>query len=240
MKKISIFVLALCVMALACDRKVAQQVTYTVENTQNQPMGDTYISDNGTYTLSVLVKFLTGASEDKVSLKMKGLPAGVTTPVDSFSEVPTYRADFPLTMKNAPHGTYPITLTTDVRGVNRKTVTFNLIVRSGDCAANMWGTFTGTNQCSARNFTYTARGMSTGVVNELNITNLGGYGDNTTTRVVLDCDHNKLTIPEQNIGNGTVVSGSGTFTGSTMTFSYHTTYVTGATPEDCNVTLTKN
>lgn len=239
MKKISILVLVLCLGAVACDKKVSPPLSYTVEDTQNKPLGDTYISDNGTYMLSALVKFLTGDPTDKVNIKLTGLPAGVTSSVDAYSEVPTYRADFPLTMKNAPHGTYPVTLTTDVRGVNKKTFTFNLIVRSADCASNLWGALTGSNECTARTFTYTATGMATGVTNELKVTNLGGYGDNTTTRIVLDCDHNTLTVPSQNIGNGTVVAGSGTFDGSSMHIIYHTTYTSGAAPEDCNMTLTK-
>ncbi|MBX2904686.1 MAG: hypothetical protein KF744_01520 [Taibaiella sp.] len=239
MKKLSIFILALCLTVVACDKKVAQPLSYTVESTQNKPMGDTYISDNGTYTLSVLVKFLTGDAGDKVNLKLTGLPAGVATNTDSFSQEPTYRADFKLTMTNAPHGTYPITISTDVRGVNKKTFKFNLIVRSADCAANLWGNFNGSNECTGRTFTYTATGVSTGATNELDITNLGGYGENTTTRVILDCDHNTLTIPSQNIGNGTVVQGDGTFNGNSMHIVYHTTYVSGAAPEDCAANLTR-
>jgi len=240
MKKLSIFILSLCLLVVAaCDKKVAQPLSYTVENTQNKPLGDTYISDNGTYTLSMLVKFLTGDGGDKVNLKLTGLPAGITTNIDSFSQEPTYRADFKLTMTNAPHGTYPITVSTNVRGVNKKTFKFNLIVRSADCAANLWGNLNGSNECTARTFTYTAVGVSTGVTNELNVTNLGGYGANTTTRVILNCDQKTLTVPSQNIGNGTVVEGSGTFDGTSMHIVYHTTYITGAAPEDCAANFTK-
>lgn len=214
-------------------------MSYTVESAQNKPLGDTYISDNGTYTLSMLVKFLTGDGSDKVNLKLTGLPAGITTNIDSFSQEPTYRADFRLTMTNAPHGTYPITITTNVRGVKKKTFKFNLIVRSADCAANLWGSLRGSNECTARTFTYTAVGENTGVTNELNITNLGGYGANTTTRVILNCDMKTLTVPSQNIGNGTVVEGSGTFDGSTMRIVYRATFVTGAAPEDCAANFTK-
>jgi hypothetical protein len=237
MKKIVMFLLAISTITLSCQKPSVQTpMSYTVETAQNKAFVDIYIPDNGTYTIPVLVKFLTGYAEDKVTLSIKGFPADVKVAQDSFSQIPTYRADFALSMTNAAHGTFPVTITASGRGSATKTYKFNVTVRSADCASNLWGSFKGTNECTARNFPYTATGESTGVTDELLIRNFGGYGNTTATRMILNCNANTLTIPSQNIGNGVIMQGSGTFTGNSLRITYT---ASGAVSETCNATLTR-
>ncbi|MBE2289976.1 MAG: hypothetical protein IAE95_10500 [Chitinophagaceae bacterium] len=232
MKKLVLFLLAIVGIAAACNKPSVQTpLSYTIESGQNAPLGDIYVPDNGTYTMPVLAKYLTGASEEKVTLSIKGLPTGVKVNKDTFSQVPTYRADFVFTSTNAPHGVYPITVTSSARGSEAKTYKFNMTVRSADCAANLLGNFNCTNECTGRNYPYIATGVATGVTDELSVKNFGGYGNGTTTRIVLNCNLNTLTIPSQNIGNGVVLQGSGTFTGNSMTISYT---ASGTVSETCN------
>lgn len=240
MKKIVLFFLALCALTVAC-RKTAKKtpLSYTVENLQNKPPADIYIPDAGSYTMSLLVKYLGGFHEDKVTLTISGLPADIKVVEDTIVNIPTYRADFVFKTTNAKHATYPITVTATALGSAPKTYTFNLTVTFADCASSLWGNFNGANACTARNFTYVATGVATGVTNELNITNFGGYGSTTTTRVILNCNKDSLYIPAQNIGNGTNLQGSGTFTDNTMTIYYSASTTPGGFPESCNVTLTK-
>jgi hypothetical protein len=242
MKKAVFFLLALCAVIASCEKtpkNVKVPVSYTVENGQNKPLGQVYIPDAGTYTMPVLVKYLTGYSEDSVTITLKGLPADIKLAKESFTQVPTYRADFVFTTTNAAHATYPLTLTASAPGTTTKTYTFNLTVTSADCASNLWGNLAGSNACTARNYTYVATGVPTGTVNELNITNFGGYGSNTNTRVLLNCNEDSLIIPSQNIGNGTTLSGTGTFNGNSMTIYYTASNTPGGFPESCNVTLTR-
>ncbi|MCF8448872.1 MAG: hypothetical protein K9G49_03280 [Taibaiella sp.] len=242
MRKVVLFLLALSVVTLSCQKSpksVKVPVSYVIESGQNAPLGDTYIPDAGTYTMPVLVKYLGGYQEDKVTISIKGLPADVTVAQDTFSKVPTYRADFVFTTTNAVHATYPITITASAPGSDPKTYTFNLSVISADCAASLWGALSGANACTARNFNYVSTGVATGVTNELDIVNFGGYGSSTKTRVKLNCVKDSLTIPSQNIGNGTVLQGSGTFSGNTMTIYYTASSTPGGFPETCTATYTR-
>jgi hypothetical protein len=239
MKKVVLFILALCAVTYSCRKTPKVPLSYSVETVHNKPLETVYIPDAGSYTMSVLVKYLGGFHEDPVTISIKGLPADIAVVEDTFTLVPTYQADFVFKTTNAVHATYPITLTTSALGSEPKTYNFDLTVVSADCAANLWGNFAGTNACTARNFTYTAVGSSTGVTNELNVTNLGGYGSTTTTRIILDCNKDSLRIPEQYIGNGTNLSGVGTFTANSMTILYTASTTPGGFAETCSVTLTK-
>jgi len=239
MKKVFVLLLAICGFISACQKSVPAPVTYKVESGQNAPLGDIYIPDNGTYTMPVLVKYISGYAEDKVSLSIKGVPANVTVVQDKFSQVPTYRADYVFVSKDAKHGSYPVSITSTSRGSDPKTYTFNVIVRSADCASNLWGSFSAFNECTGRSFSYTATGQASGVTDELNVVNLGGYGSNTSTRVILNCNLNTLTIPSQNIGNGYTMQGTGTFTGNSMKINYSVTSSAGGASETCITTLTK-
>jgi len=234
------FLAAVCVVTFSCQKpSQTPPLSYTVENGQNAPMGDTYIPDEGNTTVPVLIKYLTGNSEEKVTVSIKGLPADIVVAQDTFSQVPTYRADFVFITKHAAHGTYPVTLTSGSRTTTPKTVTFNLTVRSADCAASLLGDHSANNECTARKFPYTATAVAAGVPNELFIKNLGGYGAVTSTHVVLNPNLNTFTIPSQNIGNGVIMEGNGTFTANAMKIFYNVTYTSGATPESCNAALTK-
>lgn len=239
MRKVVLFFMALCAVAVSCQKTTKIPVSYTVETLQNTPLGDIYIPDSGTYTLPVLVKYMTGYHEDKVTVSIKGLPADIKVYEDSFSEVPTYRANFVFITTNAAHATYPVTVTASAPGTKSQIQTFNITVTEADCASTLWGNFNGANQCTARNYAYVATGIATGTANTLDIKNLGGYGPTTLTHVTLNCNHDSLFIPMQNIGNGTSLSGYGTFTASSMKIYYIATSVAGGAGETCNVTLTR-
>lgn len=239
MRKIVLFLLATCVIAVSCQKTVKVPVSYTVETIQNTAPTDIYIPDEGVSTMSLLVKFLGGFSEDTVILSMKGLPADVKLTTDTITGVPTFRADFVMTTNKARLGSYPVTLTAVAPGSDPKNYNFNVIVTPADCASSLWGNLSGSNSCTARNFTYVSTGVSSGTANVLNLVNFGGYGSNTSTRIVLDCNKDSLTIPAQNIGNGTNLQGYGTFTATGMTIYYTASSTPGGFPETCTATFTK-
>ncbi len=242
MKKTVLILLALCAVVLSCQKtptSVKVPVSYVVETAKNEPVSEIFIPDNGTYTMSLLVKYLGGFQEDDVMIALSGLPSDVTVSHDTFSKVPTYQADFVFTTANASHGTYPMTITSKADGSDAKTYNFNLTVRAADCASSLLGDLSGANECSNRDYTYTATAVATGITDKLQIINFGGYGSNTNTTVYLNCNENTLTIPSQNIGNATILEGSGTFTGNSMTITYTASNTPGGFPETCNVTLTK-
>jgi hypothetical protein len=71
------------------------------------------------------------------------------------------------------------------------------------------------------------------------INNFGGYGSNVNVTVNLNCTNNTLTIPAGNYGNNTILSGTGTFTATSMTINYVATSTPLGFGETCTATLTK-
>jgi hypothetical protein len=240
MKKISLFLLALCTIVVACQKKSPKvPVDYTVETAQNKPIEDIYIPNKGTYTWALWVKYLGGYHEDSVMIALTGLPADVQVLEDTFKRVPTYEARYVFTTNNAALGKYPVTLTTIAPGGSTRTWQANVNVIPANCADGRTGSYDAANACSARNYNYTATVQANGVANELNIVNFGGYGSATNTRAIINCENDSLVIPQQNIGNGTNLSGKGAIKGNMVYVTYTATTTPLGFPETCNVTMTK-
>jgi hypothetical protein len=239
MKKISLLLLVLGAMASSCSKTTKIPVAYSVETPQGNALTDIYIPDSGSYDLPVLVKFLSGSSTDRVTLMLTGLPASVTATSDSISGIPTFSADFVLNTNHADHITFPVSLVSSAQGSVSKHADFLVHIIPADCATLLFGTYSGSNACTARNYTYTAVAGSHGTANTLNINNFGGYGTSTNTYVTVNCAHDSLYIPSQNIGNGTTLEGYGVFAANQMTVYYTATNTPGGFAETCTAVLNK-
>ncbi len=238
MQKIVLFLLAISLVVISCDKTVKPPLVYTVTNDVNDSaMTDIFIPDTGNYTMTVKVKFLTGFQGDKVTLTLTGLPANVTVTPDTFTSNPTFAQDFVFHSTHAVLGSYPVTLTgTTVTGLPQ-TYTFNVIVIPADCAALYWGNLYGHNACTSRNYSYTAIGTSSGTLNTLYISNFGGYGAHCNVRVLLNCDNDSLHIAKEDYGNGVTLSGKGIFNADSMVIYYDAISTPTGGPESCSVTL---
>ncbi len=240
MKKIGLLVITFfvvaCVVVISCDKAVKVPVSYTVVTNHATTVNDIFIPDSGRFDMQILVKFLSGYAQDNVTLKISGLPADISVTPDSFSAVPSYVEDFVFSTNHAAHNTYRITITGYAPEETPQTYSFNLTVIPADCATSLLGSLSGHNACSVTgNTSHTA--TSTWVAqNTLSVNDFGGYGTNTNTTVYLNCDNDSLAIPSQNIGNGVVLQGSGTFTASGMSVTYNTT---GTSTDNCTVTYAK-
>ena len=240
MKKIGLLVITFfvvaCVVVISCDKAVKVPVSYTVVTNHATTVNDIFIPDNGQFDMQILVKFLSGYAQDNVTLKISGLPADISVTPDSFSAVPSYVEDFVFSTNHAAHNTYRITITGYAPEETPHTYSFNLTVIPADCATSLLGSLSGHNACSVTgNTSHTA--TSTWVAqNTLSVNDFGGYGTNTNATVYLNCDNDSLAIPSQNIGNGVVLQGSGTFTASGMSVTYSTT---GTSTDNCTVTYAK-
>jgi hypothetical protein len=240
MRKIVLFLFTFCAIIVSCDKQVQQPLNYSVSNDVLQTgVLDIYIPDNGTYNMQVLVKFLSGYAESRVTLQLSGLPANVTVSPAKYTDVPTFTRDFLFTTTNAALGITQATLTTSTSGQAPKVYNFNIHVIPANCATYFGGTLSASNACAV-NYTY----IATGTVDPtssyvLYINNFGGYGPTVNAQVVLNCENRTLSVPSQNIGNGTRIQGTGTFTLNTMTIRY-TAYTTPTGPGDnCTATFTK-
>lgn len=241
MKKVAFFFLAICGLVSSCSKSVYVPVSYSVEDDYGKVPSQFYIPSNGTSSdIDIVVKFLSGSPTDSVTLQVVGLPSGITVSPQKSTGLPTYYYKYVYTTNNVAVGTYPVSFIASAPHTQDQKIDFNLIVIPPDCASLFTGTLTGSNACTSRNYTYTSTGSLGDSVNKVVITNLGGYGPTTSTIIKLNCQHDSLTIANQNIGNGVMMSGYGTFTGNQMTIYYSAVTTPGAAAETCTATITKN
>lgn len=239
MRKI-VLVFLVGVLMASCDKTQKQPVNYSVTNdAQATGLFDVYIPDSGTYTMPLLVKFLSGYPEDSIKLVYTGLPNGITVTPDTFSAVPTYSTEFVFHTHNMAHGTYPVSLTAYTPTQFAKTYNFNVTVVASDAASIFWGPLNDSNTCTARTYKHAAIGAQSPYKNILVINNFGGYGPTVNLNVIFDQQHNTLSIPEQACGNGSMVSGSGTYTDSKMIITYSATSTPTNPAETCTSIFTR-
>jgi hypothetical protein len=238
MQKVFLFLLTLCVITISCNKAVKPPLAFSVTNDINDSaMGDIFIPDLGTYTMSVKVKFLSGYQGDMVTLVMSGnLPGKVKLAKDTGIGTPTFTHDFIFTDSNAVQGTYPVTLTAYTETRTPQVFNFNLHVIPADCASLFFGSLHGGNICSARSFTVTGFGATGGATNVLNINNFGNYGPGCTVPVAINCDNGTVSIPLGNYGNGVKLSGYGTYNNDSIVINYVANTTPSNGPENCTVT----
>lgn len=238
MKKFLLLLLSASVV-LSCSKSVKEPVAYTVQTPGRDKVEDFDINNTDTRNMPLVVKFLSGYAYDPVRVNIVGLPFDIDAVVDTFNEVPTYTANFVLKTNNARPGVYPVSIVAKAPGSEARTYPFKITVVRTDCTSDLFGTFDCTNECTARNYTYSATAAGTGATNTMEVSNFGGYGPTTKTFIDLDCKNGTLNIKSQDIGNNTRLSGSGTFTSTSMTITYTASTTPGGFGETCKVTMTK-
>ncbi len=242
MKKIALFLLTLSAINFSCTKQVKIPLSYNVTNDalQNGVL-DIYIPDTATLDMPVLVKFLTGSTLDSVQLSLTGIPAGLSVSPTTFKALPTYTEDFVFTAQGVSLGNHQLTLTSSVSGQDPKTYNFNIIVLPANSANFFTGGLTTHNACSATDYQYTIGGFiaDTTGINVLYINNFGGYGPEANARVTFDPYHGTVNVPQQTIGNGVQLHGSGTYTPTTLTINYTAILTPGGIPDNCTATIVK-
>ena len=234
MKKIILLLLAVYSVAVSCKKSVRQPVSYSVETETGLAPQDVYLPNTGHKYVELYVKFLTGSPTDSVTVEVTGLPAGITVNPQKSTGLPTYYYKYTYKTNNVAVGTYPVSIVATAPGTDPKTYKYNLVVIPADCATLFIGGLKGTNSCSARGYNYNATADVTGTINTMSINNFGGYGTQTNMFVTLNCEQDSVYVGSQNIGNGIIVEGKGTFTNSKMIITYT---ATGTVYETCTDTL---
>ncbi len=230
-------VLAVSIFAMlfagSCVKNTNPPLAYLVDTVAN-----VYLNNNDTLRVPLEVRFLTGNSNEAVTLSISNLPPSVYVVSDSFVAKPTYTANFVFYAKNAVVGNYPVTLTAYSPSTGKKYYTFNLAVVHYNCADFLAGTYTGRNTCKATNYTYTSKAIASGDT-ALSINNFGGYGTNVNALLRLNCNNDSVTIYRHNAGNGVTITGQGHFTSSQIFVSYVALNVPGGYNDTCTAILTR-
>ena len=243
MKKILLFsltcCLTLCVIIISCSKSVKIALDYSVTDTVGNTLLDIYIPDSGTFSWPVWVKFLTGNTDDKVSLSLQGLPADVKMTPDSFSAKPTFIAPFVFYTNHAADASHPVTLVAYTPTTGYKYYKFNLVVVPAVCTKPFIGALTGANSCNvAGKYHYSAIGDTSAWNNIMYIENFGGYGPTVKVQVLLNCDNDSAYIQSGTYANNVTLTGQGIFTANQIILWYNATSTPGGGSDVCVDTFT--
>jgi hypothetical protein len=237
----ALFVILSILIISACTKGTVKiPVSYSVE-TENSATGiveDVYVPQTGTYHMHIAVKFLEGNNRDSVTVRLSGLPTTIMSNMDSMKAQPTYIADFALTTNGAPLTDYTATISSTAPGTTPKTYTLHIHIVPADCSAYVSGNYSGSNACTARNYTYNVNVATTSQANTVAITNFGGYNSTGITYATINCNHDSLYINSQTV-DGVTIQGQGTFTGTGMTIWYTANNVPTGGDETCVATFTR-
>lgn len=225
---------------VSCDKIVKQPVNYAVTNDAAATgVYNIYIPDSGLYTMSAYVQFLSGYPSDSIKLILSGIPSGIKVSPDTISAIPTYTGNFGFYTNHMSDGVYPVTLTAYTPTRTPQAYNFNIYVIPSDAASLFWGSLSDSSACTARNYKFSATGQQTGNVNELVINNFGGYGNEVNVVVYFNEQNGTLNIPRQVCGNGSTVTGSGTFTNTQMIINYTASSTPTNPAETCTSVYTR-
>lgn len=211
---ILLLLVALTLFAGSCSKSTNPPIDYLIDT-----VGNAYLNQDDSLHLPFQVRFLTGNSAEPVSLTIEGLPSTVKMVKDTITGTPTYTADFVLyTTPDAPLGYYPVKLVAYSPSTGYRTFNFTLGVVHYNCSFYLTGSFNCDNK-GKTNYSYLAGATAAGN-GALDVVNFGGYGLNTTTHIVLDCNTDSVSIAKQVIGNGVTVSGQGHFEANKIVIRY--------------------
>ena len=237
MKKVIVLLLAIGSLMASCQKQIKRTLEYNVSNdTYDSTIQDIYIPDSGTYTMPVLVKFLSGFQGDSVKLVISGLPSGIVVSPNSFNGIPTYTENFVFTTNKIAEGVYPVSITAYTSTQVPHTYNFNVNVIPPNCSDLFAGNLNGSNMCTT-GYVYSATATSIGY-GYLAVSNFGGYGNHAVANVSFNCNSDSLYIYNQNIGNGVYVTGAGTYTADKMVITYTAVNPAGVT-DNCVATFTR-
>lgn len=220
-------------VANSCYKNSQPPLSYGVEAFANK-----YINYNDTLHIPVEIKFFTGNTNEEVTIFFTGMPSGIRLDQDTIKGLPTFTADFVLRARDIPLGTYPVTMVIYSQSTGYKYYPFNLGVIHENCAQYLVGSYTGYNTCQSAMYNYTVTTTSP-ADSIVDVVNLGGYGTNTATRMVLDCNTDSVYIPLQNIGNGVSLRGSGHFESNKIVIRYKAFNTPGGFDDSCSTIMYK-
>lgn len=226
--------LTLSLFAGSCSKSTPPPIDYLVDTVSNA-----YLNQDDSLHLPLEVRFLTGNSNEPVTLTIEGLPSFVKLVKDTITGVPTFTADFVLytTSASAPLGNYPVTLVAHSVSTGYKRYAFNLGVVHYNCSFFLVGGFSCVNACRT-NYSYTATSAASGDT-AIKVVNFGGYGLNTSTFIRLNCNTDSVTIIKQNIGNGVTVTGQGHFEANKIIINYVAENIPTGGNDNCSVIMNK-
>lgn len=227
-------VLVLTLFAGSCVKNSNPPLGYLIDTVSNA-----YVNHNDSLLLPLEVRFLSGNSNEKVTLSISGLPPHVRLKQDTITGTPTFTANFMIYAdSNAVLDQYPVTLHAYSASTGNRSYNFNLGVVHYNCGHYVQGNYSGRNTCRTTGVSYGAIAVSSGDT-AVWVSNLGGYGTHTNTFMRLDCNTDSVYVDRQDIGNGVTMWGKGHFTAHSIVMSYTALNTPAGSNDTCTLVLSR-
>ncbi|PZF72491.1 hypothetical protein [Taibaiella soli] len=175
---------------------------------------DIELQPSGTQTSILnLSAVYTGKIQERISLSLEDVPAGVGTDISITGGYPAFNTQIAFTDSSATPGTYPIKLVCEGSQTGKKSYTFNLVAKPEiDYNSVLAGTYTDCSNACTSSGGYTITIRPGDKPNKIYIDNI----DNTGRTVFANIINNgqQISIPEQLVnyfiyrGGGVVVNSS--------------------------------
>lgn len=185
-----------------------------------QGVKDLKIENTGTDSMRVSITRKSGSTE-KVSLSLEGLPDNVTYRITPNEGLPPFDAWIVINANNSAIGSFSVTLKASgsTAGVIPYNINLTTFKEDVECIPALLGKYSTTEDCQGSPiYNYTATVTQNPIDKKgIIISNFANVGIDVKATVV--CGSNKITVPEQYIGDYTV-SGTGDVVGNKLKIDY--------------------
>lgn len=215
------------VFAISCSKKYQSPnfVTWSQFNFNVDTLKDIPVKQGQSKSIEIPVNLVSGNTEE-VTLSLEDVPTGIHCSLSTLSGTPPFRVSINATTDgNVPINTYPVKLVAKSNTSGTKVYPFNIFVCDiNDCACDLAGYY---RQISWHSVGWIDTNLATLMPNPLepghaSISNFSGLTI-PALDAYLDCDYHSFIIPKHTNTGDYMIWGSGSFTDSTISLSFHTT-----------------
>lgn len=212
MKKLLLAILALPLVIASCKKSDSTSEIYK-PSYHVDGISDRIIQKNITGLPTTVTQYLTityeNQEQERVTLSLENLPAGLTAKFTPATGFPTFSTQLTLIDSGVATGEYTLNLIATGASSGKKTFPFNLsVLPVPDCSNQIIGAgYISQLSCGAGTFMQNVTSVS-GSPGRVNFSNF----DNTGAQVygLINCTSNQINIPTQSV-NGATYNGSGYF-----------------------------
>lgn len=228
MKTLNLVLLILCILGIYSCQKNEPSFDFYVKG-----IADVAFDGDSSVSIPLEIIQISGKSE-KISLELNDIPSKVAAKLDTQSGIPNYKSVLTLTGLYADSGTHTTILTATSASGLKKTYPFTVKVKlMKDCTKVLVGSYNNTD-CYGRTITSEVSKIS---ANRLRIGMYSAF-NSVSVNATINCDLKTILIDTTILNTYPRISGSGTFSGKTITINYHIQTMP-TTSTDCIATMTK-
>ncbi|HEY9177802.1 MAG TPA: hypothetical protein VIN07_08935 [Flavipsychrobacter sp.] len=163
---------------------------------------DVDLEENGSVQLDVTIE-LQSPNAEQVTLSLEGAPEGLSLSFNRVTDKPTFTVHLYIRDDSSSGGIYPITVKARSAKGTEHTATFNITTHDKTCIAKASGYYRGTCICKdGTGLIFNNMHFQPGGPDEKKLVFLW---QDAVIYAIIDCNKNRLTIPQQSTTNYTIV-----------------------------------